>query len=104
MSRLTLNIPHNLPKEEALKRIKNLLTNLKKEQAQNISNVNEVWDDDKGNFSFRAKGFDLSGIIKVNPSSVEIDSKLPFAVSLFKGTISSMITAKAEQLLSADKP
>ena len=103
MSNLNLNIPHNLPKEEALQRIKGLLDSLRKEQADNISNVQEKWDDDKGNFSFKAKGFDLAGMIKVNSSNIEIDSKLPFAVSLFKGKISSMITEKANELLSSKK-
>lgn len=100
MSNLNLNIPHNLSKEEALERIKGLLASLKKEQSDNISNVEEKWDDDNGNFSFTAKGFDLAGKIKVNQSNIEIDSKLPFAVSLFKGKISSMITEKANELLT----
>ena len=99
MSALNLNIPHNLPQEEALARIKNLLTKLKEEQKDTISNVQENWQGNKNNFSFKAKGFDLSGNIIVNASDVEINSQLPFAVSLFKGAISDLVTKKTKELL-----
>jgi hypothetical protein len=55
MSSLNLNIPHNLSKEEALARIKNLLSNLKQEHKDMISDVHESWQDNKGNFSFKAR-------------------------------------------------
>jgi hypothetical protein len=100
MSNLRMSIPHNLPEEEALGRIKNLLTNLKEEQRDVVSNVQENWQGNSGNFSFSAKGFDLSGVINVTPSTVDIDADLPFAVSLFKGTIKRVIEEKAGQLLA----
>ena len=99
MSKLNLNIPHQLSKEEALDRIRHMLENLKKEQKNTISNVKEQWEGDTGNFSFTAKGFKLAGNIQVNDSNVEINSDLPFAVSFFKGKISSLITEKAQELL-----
>ena len=95
MSTLNLKIPHCLPKVEALARIKKMLTNLKEEQKGNFSNLKEQWKDDKGNFSFTAKGFDLAGNIHVNNDDVEIESKLPFGVSLFKGKIADIIKKEA---------
>ena len=100
MSKLKMSIPHNLPEEEALLRMKSLLTNLKEQQKDVVSDVQENWDGKTGNFSFSAKGFELSGMINVNPSSVEIDADIPFAVSLFKGTIKRVIDEKARELLS----
>lgn len=82
-----------------MKRIKSLLTNLKEEQKDVISNVSENWNGEKGDFSFSAKGFDLAGNIQVNPSNVEINADLPFALSFFKGMIGSVITNKAAELL-----
>ncbi|MDF2192462.1 polyhydroxyalkanoic acid system family protein [Paraflavitalea sp. CAU 1676] len=99
MSALNLNIPHQLSQDEALKRIKSLLTNLKEEQKDVISNVAENWQGEKGDFSFSAKGFDLAGNIQVTPSNVEINADLPFALSFFKGMIGSVITNKANELL-----
>lgn len=99
MSALNLSIPHQLPKEEALSRIKHLLENLKEEKKDMITNLQEEWQDDQGKFSFKAMGFDLSGNIQVNPGSVEINSQLPMAVSFFKGKIASIIQDKAAELL-----
>lgn len=100
MSSLSLNIPHQLPKEEALTRIKGLLQNLKTDHADMIADVKEEWNGDEGKFAFSAKGFDLSGLIKVTGSGVDIDAKVPFAVSLFSGKIKSLITEKANALLA----
>lgn len=100
MSALHINIPHHLSKEEALSRIKGLLQQVKEEQANIVSNVKESWQGDKGEFSFSAMGFDLSGLIDVKDDGIDINADLPFAVSLFKGKIKEVITGKATQLLS----
>jgi hypothetical protein len=100
MSDLNLNIPHNLSSEEALTRIKKLLTNLREEHKDLIDGAQEEWEGNSGKFGFSVKGFDLGGVIEVNPSSVDINAKLPFAVSLFKGKIAQVITDKAKELLA----
>lgn len=100
MPQLTINVPHQLPQEEALSRIRNLVSNLKAEQKDKISNVTEHWADNTGNFGFTAYGYELSGTITVHPASIDIDAKVPFAVSLFKGTIQDIIHRKASELLS----
>lgn len=100
MASLKMNIPHQLSREDALSRVRELLGKLKEEQKGKISNVKESWNGDTGNFQFTAQGFDLSGIIRVNPSSVDIDADLPFALTFFKGTIKDVITKKADELLS----
>lgn len=99
MSTLNVNIPHELSKEEALDRIKNMLTSLKEQQKDKITNLKEDWEGNKGNFSFSAMGFDLSGDVNVEDNNVEINSKLPFAVSFFKSAIEDMITKEAKKLL-----
>ena len=100
MSDLKLSIPHKLSAEEALARIKNLLNDLKNDHQDMVEEVNEDWNGNAGKFSFSVKGFSLSGSIAVSDSTVDIDAALPFAVSLFKGKISQVITDKAKQLLA----
>src|SRR5437762_14179230 len=100
MSALNLDIPHNLSQEEAQSRIKQLLSNLKNEQKDTISNVQEHWEGKKCDFSFKAKGFNLSGNMIVNNTNVQINSELPFALSFFKGAIADVITKKAKELLT----
>jgi hypothetical protein len=100
MATLDMSIPHRLPKEEALKRIKTLLSETKKDHGDKISGLTEEWNGDTGRFSFSAKGFDISGTLTVTDSTVNVHGKLPFAVSLFKGTITKMINDKASELLA----
>jgi hypothetical protein len=100
MPQLTINVPHQLTQQEALHRITSLISNLKAEQKDKISNVTEHWVGNTGSFGFTAYGYDLSGTIQVHDSSIDIDAKVPFAVSLFKGTIQDIIHKKAAELLS----
>jgi hypothetical protein len=100
MASLEMTIPHQLSQDEALKRIKNLLSDTRKEHGDLISNLQENWNGYAGQFSFSAKGYDISGHLIVQPSSIEINSTIPFAVSLFKGTITKLIREKADELLS----
>ena len=100
MATLEMNIPHSLPREEALKRIKNLLSETKKAHGDKIADLMEEWNGNTGNFSFSAKGFDISGTLTVTGSFVELKSKIPFAVSLFKAKITNAINEKATELLA----
>ena len=100
MASFKMNIPHQLSQEEALFRIKNLLGKMKLEQKDKISNLQEDWNGETGNFQFTTFGYDLSGVIKVQDSSIDIDAKIPAAVALFKGTIKDLIDKKARELLS----
>lgn len=97
---MSMTIPHELPTGEAVNRIKGLLQQLKSEHGDLITDVKEEWTGDEGKFAFTTRGFDLSGLIKVTPSGVDIDAKLPFAVSFFQGKIKSVISEKAKTLLA----
>jgi hypothetical protein len=100
MSKLSLNIPHSQSQEEALSRVKQLLSRLQEEQKGTVTNVQEIWNGPNGSFSFSAKGFNIAGNIAVKENEVHLESDLPFAVALFKGQIASMITEKAKALLA----
>lgn len=100
MARLDITIPHELPQQEALTRIKGLLAKLQREQTGTISDVSEKWNGNEGEFSFSAKGFNLAGKIKVENDEVSINGQLPFALSFFKSKISQTIKEKAGELLS----
>jgi Putative polyhydroxyalkanoic acid system protein (PHA_gran_rgn). len=100
MSSIAIQIPHQLPKEEAKQRIQKLLSNLKEEQKDTITQVKEEWVEDKGTFSFTAMGFDVSGTLQVNPDHVAITGDLPFVLSFFKDKISGIIEEKATALLA----
>ena len=100
MASLKMNIPHQLEQQEALQRVKGLLGKLRQDQKDEISNLHEDWQGDTGKFKFTARGFDISGVINVQPGQVNIDANLPFAVALFKGKIKQVIDTNARALLS----
>lgn len=100
MASLELSVPYSISQEEALSRIKNLLTETKKEHGDKIKDLQETWEGNTGTFSFTAMGYDLAGTLTVAPGNIHLDAKIPFAVSLFKGTIVKAITEKANQLLA----
>lgn len=100
MAKLDIMIPHELPAEEALTRIQGLVAKLQREQKDTINHVTEKWNGNEGEFSFSAKGFDLSGKIKVEENRISINGQLPFALSFFKSKIGQVIKKEAGELLS----
>ena len=102
MATLDISIPHQLAPQEALNRIQVLLQRLQREHGDTVKDVKESWNGNEGQFSFSAKGFDLSGKIKVEEDQVHIDGKLPFTLSFFKGPITEVIRKKAGELLAGD--
>lgn len=100
MASLEIDVPFSIPQQEALTRIKTLLTQTKTEHGNMIKNLQEDWNGNTGTFSFTAQGFDISGVLTVNENNLHLDAKLPMALTMFKGTISKIITDKAGELLS----
>lgn len=100
---MTINIPHPLNQDEALTRIKGLLTLLRQKHADKIANVQEQWDGNNCRFSFAAMGMPIQGQIAVLPGHVRIDGQLPFAAMFFQGKIEQTIKQVATETL-ANKP
>ena len=100
MPSLEMSIPHKLSREEAKRRIQELLPKMKADYGDQIKNLHEEWNGDTGVFSFSVMGFAVSGSLTVNESSVDLDGSLPFAAAFFKGKIKSVIEEKAQQVLA----
>jgi len=97
----TINVPHQLGKDMALTRIKDILVQAKAQYGDKISDLQEDWTNEGGSFSFRAMGFKISGSMTVTDSNVEILGDYPFAALPFKGTIEATLRERAERLLQA---
>ena len=100
MPKLSMNISHSLSQDEAIKRIKNLLNDVKTQYADKIGDLHEEWNGSTEKFNFSAMGFPLSGTLIVNTSHVEIPGNLPFTAIFFKKKIESTIKDRAEKLLA----
>ena len=100
MPSLEMSIPHKLSREEAKRRIQELLPRMKEDYGEQIKDLQEEWSGDSGKFSFSVMGFAVSGTLTVNESSVDLDGNLPFAAAFFKSKIKSVIEEKAQQVLA----
>jgi len=100
MPKMNVSVPHQLDVEEAVRRIKNLVGDMKKQFGDRVTDLKEEWAGNSGQFAFKAMGFDVSGTVQVDSREVRIEGNLPFAASMFKGRIESTIQEKARELLA----
>jgi len=100
MSSIQVTVHHKLTEHEAMSRIKNLITKLKLDNENKITNIEEEWHARSSKFSFTFHGFNLSGTVNLHPGTVEIHGKLPLALTLFRGKIKEVIKDKAHELLT----
>jgi hypothetical protein len=91
MPSLQLTFPHQLGQEEAVSRLRRLLTKVKDKYQDQVSNLQESWNDNKLTFGFTTYGFNISGNVLVEPAQVRLDGQIPMAAMIFKGKIESAI-------------
>jgi putative polyhydroxyalkanoate system protein len=99
MASINISVPHSLSKEEVASRAKNLLSNLKEKYAGMIDSVTEEWGGYEGSFILSAKGFNVSGTMNITDNSIDIEGKMPMALSFFKGAIEGSIKKAAEEMV-----
>jgi len=100
MPEVRILVQHQLTEEEAVRRIKNLLTALKTQFADTISDLREDWAGNSCQFSLSVGGLSGSGTMNVKPKEVEIDLNLPFMAMMFKGKIEAVIRERLGKLLA----
>ncbi len=100
MPTIKISVPHQLGAEEAKRRITQLITETKAQFGQHVSDVQESWNGNQGNFGFKARGFNVSGNLQVEPTLANMEIHLPFAALPFKSRIEQEISTRARQLLS----
>ena len=100
MPKLNMAVSHRLTQDEAVKRVMNLIKEMKTQFADKINDLHEEWNGNVGKFHFSAMGFPVSGTLTVKTSQVEISGNLPFAAMLFKRKIETTIKDRAETLLA----
>lgn len=100
MPKMSIDIPHTLGKDEARKRVQGMISNMKDQYGDRISDLHEDWNGDTGTFSFKAMGMSVKGSLKVTDDDVKVDGDLPWAAKPFQGTIEATIRERAERLLA----
>lgn len=91
MPSLQLTFPHQLGQEEAVARLKNLLTRVQEKYQAQVSDLHQAWNGNTLAFSFSTYGFKVAGDVIVDPSEVRLDGQIPMAAMIFKGKIENAI-------------
>ncbi len=100
MPKTDITVDHSLGKEEALKRLHTMLSSVKENYGSQVTDLQEQWTDNGGNFSFKAMGFKISGDLVVTDTQVRVDAEFPWAAKPFQSTIETTIRERAERLLA----
>jgi len=99
MNTIDIKLPHAIPPDEALRRIKELVTTLQHEHSTNIKNVKEKWTGHEGSLSFSVKRISVAAKIYVGVDTVRVSSRLPFVLSFYRNRITKKIWEKGTELL-----
>lgn len=99
MSNLDIGIPFLIGRDEALRRLKNLLPQIQAEHASDLMDFEEEWDGYSCKFSFRGLGMKITGALLVSENAVNLSASIPFPASLATGKIERVIREKASQVL-----
>ncbi len=94
-------VPHQLPKQEAVERLKGFSEKIREQFKDQVSDLEQAWDD-AGllNFSFKTFGFKIGGQIEVLDDRVTLDTKLPLAAMAFKGKIKQQFHDQLAKVLT----
>ena len=100
MAKLTLAIPHQLDRDESVRRLKERFSQVKEENAGKFNDLVEEWDGDNLSFSFSTYGMSIRGRVEPDTSEVKIDVELPFAAMMFKGAIERQMRDEIGRILA----
>jgi hypothetical protein len=90
----------NYSQEEAYEKIDVFLDGLVKQHADLVSNPQKKWNPEKNkmDFGFEAKGYNITGNIKLQGKELILDGKLPWVAKMFSGKIEDMVTKQLDAL------
>jgi hypothetical protein len=100
MPQITMDAPHSLGRDEALKRLRDKFDSVRSTFGSQVRDLNEEWTDHTLNFSFNAMGMGVRGTVKVEDSAVKLKADLPLAAAFFKGAIEKRLRSELGDLLT----
>lgn len=104
MSNLTVNIPHQLGREEARRRVEQHLSQSKQQYGSVLEQMDDRWTGDTLYLSIRAMGQSLSGVLYIEEQVVRVEIPLPWPFALLAGKVQKTIEHEGRKLLEPPKP
>ena len=96
---LVVSIPHQLGKQEAVRRLKSGLGNASSKFGNLLAVDEEVWTGDKLKFSLRALGQSAQGTIEVAEDHLRIEVSLPWLLAKLSERLAPAIRKEGILLL-----
>ena len=103
MPQFTISVPHDLGKEEAAERVRHVLEKVTDRFGDQVKNLEQSWEGDTLQFSFRTFGINVSGQGVATDSSVDVTVNLPITAMMFKGKIESGLREQLTRMLGSGK-
>jgi hypothetical protein len=96
MPQMSIQISHALGREEATRRIQAQLLKVR----ENVTVLQEQWQDHTLTFKFRAMGFDVGGTVVVEETTVQVNVNLPLAALMVKNLIEGRVRQELGTVLA----
>ncbi|QDU55773.1 polyhydroxyalkanoic acid system family protein [Aeoliella mucimassa] len=103
MPQFNVSVPHYTTKEEASTKIRYLLEGISAKYSDKIKNLEQTFDGDRMQFSFKTLGMNVTGEGLVDDEYVTVKGNIPIAAMMFKGQIESTIKDSLVRLLKPPK-
>ena len=100
---IDVDIPHQLGRDEAHRRIANNIHKLKDHIPGGAGHIDAGWAGERLTLNVHAMGQSVEALIDVEDSKVHCCIQLPGMLALFAGPIEQMLKLKGRDLLLEDK-
>jgi len=95
-----VSVPHDLGQATARVRVEQFLEVVQRDFAEHVRNVSGEWEENRLSFRFVTSGLNISGMLAVEETAVEVSGPLPLVAALFRGKIEQQIRTELGKLLS----
>jgi putative polyhydroxyalkanoate system protein len=96
---ISVDLPHSLGTEEAKTRMQRGIGKLSDHIPGGQAEVESRWEGDRMHLRVQAMGQEVSGHIDVHPAKVHLELMLPAFLSLFAGTIETLMRSRGREML-----
>lgn len=103
MPKFNIEVPHPLSQQEAKARLERFSETLQQKFQNQVSDLQQSWNNDTLHFQFKTFGIQLAGDITVAASALRVAVELPFTAMMFKGKIESAIRDELQRLVGSEK-
>ena len=96
---LTVLIPHNLGKEEAIRRIQSGLGQIETQFSTVFAVQEQIWTDNTLRFQIRALAQTVRGTIEIQDTHIKLDVLLPWVLARLAAGIRNVVQQQGTKLL-----